>query len=353
MKQLFSFPFLLFLFLVTAAFRQGASPIEPSPPVTIFQHLQNSAVQEMTLELDFKRYHQRQKADNYYPGKLTFFQPGGKVETWDVEVRQRGKMRRLVCDLPPMKFRFSEEQLESRGLDKRRTLKMVNICKDLSKYEQMLLREYLAYRFYNAITEYSFRVHLVKVKYLNLDGEREQDDSFAFFIEHPKDLADRTDLTFLEEPQVDYSHMNTPESERFTLFQYMIGNTDWYYFNNHNVELFENEATKTIVPVPYDFDYSGLAKAPYAVPDTRLKIRHVTERYYQGRCRPAAETQLNIDEFLAKKPAIFQAVDNLPHLTKYSKKFTDKYLKVFFATIEKSKRWKRAFTQHCDRWPVP
>jgi hypothetical protein len=320
---------------------------------TIFQYLQEKEVKQISLELDFDQYRRGQQTDDYQPAKISVLHADGTVETWDIEVRPRGNMRREVCNLPPMKFRFSKKQLKKRGLHPENKIKMVNLCRNHERYEQMLLREYFAYRIYNAITEQSFRVHLVRVKYLTHGGGSAPiDESFAFFIEPPESVAERNGLVYLEEDPERAQLMSDDLSERFAFFQYMIGNTDWIYFQPHNVKFFRDTLSHLSIPVPYDFDYSGIVNAPYAIADKRLKIRDVTVRYYQGRCRTTAETQQTINLYLEKKEEVMLMACEFPYFNKRSRKKLLKYLSSFYTTIEKRKRWRKAITAHCDKWPI-
>ena len=64
----------------------------------------------------------------------------------------------------------------------------------------------------------------------------------------------------------------------------MIGNTDWSVPNQHNCKVLsgmniEHSDLGTIVP--YDFDYSGLVDADYAVPYEGLALESVRERRYR------------------------------------------------------------------------
>jgi hypothetical protein len=68
------------------------------------------------------------------------------------------------------------------------------------------------------------------------------------------------------------------------LFEFMIGNTDWFIQNRHNLEFVVVPGHNLLVPIPYDFDYSGLVNAPYAVHHTSLELPSVEIRYYQGWC---------------------------------------------------------------------
>ena len=70
------------------------------------------------------------------------------------------------------------------------------------------------------------------------------------------------------------------------LFQFMIGNSDYsapYYHNSIMIKAGEARP----VWVPYDFDWSGIVNARYAVPNPILPIRNVRERIFRGFCRPS------------------------------------------------------------------
>ena len=45
-----------------------------------------------------------------------------------------------------------------------------------------------------------------------------------------------------------------------------------------------DETGKPHLPLPFDFDQSGLVNAPYALPDERFGLRTVLQRLYRGFC---------------------------------------------------------------------
>ena len=358
MKKLtFLFAFLLFSFFgIPQDPGQDIIPVSEtaveSPP-TIFNHLYRDTVLNLVLAFDHDRLLKNKNTNNYQPGTLRIQEADGKEEVWDIELRPRGNMRRKVCDIPPIKIRFMEEQLQERGLDKRRSLKMVILCRKGTGFEQLLLREYLAYRLYNIMTPYSYRVQLARITYRDTEGNRDFMEGFAFFIEHPKDLAERTGATILGE-EVNFSPklMKSDESEMFAMFQYMIGNTDWHFYNNHNVDILGKPGTSELIPIPFDFDYSGLVKTTYAVPSDKLRIKHVVERYYQGCCREEEETLATIQQFLDKKDAIMGTACEFPYFRNYSRNHINRFLDKFFRILEDPKARKREILKHCDMWPV-
>ncbi len=345
--------FLLF-FQFPCIAQQVEEPVKPAVKTTIFEHLQREeGYLSVVLESNFKNLIKSKRTNDYQSAQLKVIKADGSEEVWQTEIRPRGNMRRTVCDIPPIKIRFDESELKSRGLDKRRTLKMVILCRNGKGFEQLVLREYLCYKLYNIITDHSFRVQLARIKYKDTkDEDRGFDESFAFFIEHPKNLAERTAAELLKDQRFGSSMINTDAGERFAMFQFMIGNTDWYYFSGHNVEVCGIPGASDLIPLPYDFDYAGFVRTPYAVPSDKLPIQSVVDRYYQGYCRTEKEMMATIQLFLSKKKEIMDTATTFPHFTKYSKKHVTKFLKKFYAILENPKKRKKAILEHCDMWPV-
>ena len=52
----------------------------------------------------------------------------------------------------------------------------------------------------------------------------------------------------------------------------------------HNARLIGPLAPGQTVPIPYDFDFSGLVSAPYAGPPPELDIADIRQRLYRGYC---------------------------------------------------------------------
>ena len=87
-----------------------------------------------------------------------------------------------------------------------------------------------------------------------------------------------------------------------------------------------------MVPVPYDFDYSGLVDAPYAVPPDG-SARSVRRRDYQGYCRHNVEARAAAADFRAKRAAMLAEVAAVPGLDARSRRKATAYLEQFFADI--------------------
>jgi hypothetical protein len=118
----------------------------------------------------------------------------------------------------------------------------------------------------------------------------------------------------------------------------MIGNADYSIMSRHNVKLLKLKdlSVEQPIPVPYDFDYTGIVNASYAIPGENLGIEKITDRYFTGPCRTAEEYQLALDVFIQKKKAIYELVNSFPYAGEKIKKEVLKYINEFYSLTEKS-----------------
>jgi hypothetical protein len=166
-------------------------------------------------------------------------------------------------------------------------------------------------------------------------GRRKSFSNHAFLIENIKDLAKRNDCEVWKKQYVSQELTNRRQITLISLFQYMIGNTDWNVPAKHNVWLMsdKNGGNDGPFPVPYDFDWSGLVDANYAKPDAKLGTKYVTQRVYRGYRRNVAELNEVFEIFNQKKDLIFAAINGLNLLTPSSKKQLINYMDDFYKTI--------------------
>ena len=107
----------------------------------------------------------------YFPGQWTYINGDGESHRLDVSIRIRGNFRRQYCELPPIRLNFRKSQVKGtlfKGQDK---LKLVSPCQHGLESQQKLLLEYLAYRTYEILTDYSFGTRLIRLSYVDSDDK--------------------------------------------------------------------------------------------------------------------------------------------------------------------------------------
>ncbi len=296
------------------------------------------------------------KKDDRYPAQLTYPGTDGQTRTIAIQVSPRGITRRLeVCKFPPLKIHFDKQVVKGTQWRGNTSLKLVTYCQTGARFEQYYIKEYLAYRIYNLITPYSFRVKPLSVEYRDSGSKSKPVTRFSFLIEDIDEVANRNDLDKLTIGEVPYKQLDAVVSSYLSLFQYMIGNLDWAATSGpdksrccHNSRVIGQG--KDIIPkyvVPYDFDFSGLVNAPYALPPDGLRVRKVTQRLYRGFCVHNDSLPLAVATFNEKKSAIMTLFRDDPHLDNRSRDRALKFLEGFYQVINNPKAFKHEIIDKC------
>jgi hypothetical protein len=344
------------ILLVTATLllaSPGAPASEPGGADRLFQ---SDEILEVSITAPMKTLLGERPNDQYLRGLLSYTEADGSVVDFDIGIRTRGNFRRQrkVCPFPPLRINLKKSETKETLFHKQDKLKLVAHCRDNSeRYEQNLFKEFLAYRILNTLTDISYRVRLARITYR--DSEQKYDDrlGYAFFIEHKKRMSQRLDLPVISTKQISVSALDGAYSDLTSLFQFMIGNTDFSPIAGpegenccHNSTLFGHDG-EPIYSVPYDFDMSGLVNAPYADPDPRFPIKRVTQRLYRGRCEYNVHLEASIQLFEDKRDAIYQLFEEWPELEKSTIKSVTKFIDQFYYVISTPKKLQREIISKC------
>ncbi len=307
----------------------------------------------ITLTSDFKAVNRDRnpKSTTLFPATIAVAKRDGSVATLPVQIRTRGHSRRLqrTCSFAPLRIEFDPQTTAGTIFEGHRALKLGTHCRADDLYEQYMPREYVAYRIFNLLTPRSFRARLVDASYIDRASGEKIAERQALFIEDDDDVARRAEGRITDAEKLVFARLERDTLTLMTLFEYMIGNTDVSIYAQHNVRVIERPGVGLFYPVPYDFDYSGLVNARYALPATVLNLTSVTERAYMGPCRPLAELEPYFEQFRAVRPKIMDIVASVPGLSENYRKDAAKYLGNFYETIEKPRQAREAFLDRCNK----
>jgi hypothetical protein len=260
-----------------------------------------------------------------------------------ISVQPRGIFRKNNCDIAALMLNFKTPT--SPKLSALKKLKLVGGCSSNKNDEELLLKEYLAYKIYNFLSVMSYKVRLLHINYKDSKEKVKPYSQYAFLLEDTKDLADRNNCKEIRKRVFPLDGADRQQFNFVCLFQYMIGNTDWSIRQYHNIKLMVPKTDTFAKPfvIPYDFDFAGLVNASYAVPNEGLGITSVTERLYRGFARTMEELQANLDIFKAKKEAIMFYLNNFSLISARVKKDVTRYLEEFYDIINDKKLVKAYF----------
>jgi hypothetical protein len=334
-------------FLLVLASSAAAKPGDADP---LFR---SDETLHVTLAAPLSTLVRERSSEEELQGTLSYTKPGGDTEAFDIKLRARGHSRHQICDIPPLWLNLKKSQVKDTLFDKQDKLKLAVHCKDSERYEQTLLREYVAYRILNLATPLSFRVRLLRITWVDTEGEREQQVRYAFLLEHKNRLGKRIDRKDLKIDETSVAALDPEHLNLTSVFQFLIGNTDFspiakpeYNECCHNYVLFSNDKD-LLVAIPYDFDQSGLVSAPYALPGHQFEIRNVRQRVYRGRCQNNDRLDESIDRFKTVRNNVFALIETQDGLTRSVRDLLADYVQQFYDIADDPRRVDRLMTRKC------
>jgi hypothetical protein len=322
---------LLLLNSFTLLFAQSATK-------SIFDQLySNNDIKELTLKTDLTRLIEDRRSGEYQEAEITFTGQDGIEETHRLKVKSRGKFRRKICQFPPVKLNFSKSMLSKYGYaaeyDK---LKLVTHCLDAKGAgNENVMKEYLAYKLYNELSLNSYRVQLVAITYVDSEGQLSKIKRYGFLIEDTDELSARIGGKECEDClNVPASDLLTTVENEMAVFQYMIGNEDWSTTMVRNVKLVKLKESGKIIPVPYDFDFSGMVNTSYALPNSDYGLLDVKQRIYLGNKVTEDTLIQTLQKFIDKKETLYTLVSDYKLLNRPARQYLLSYLDSFYQEIE-------------------
>ncbi len=315
---------------------------------------------EFTIEAPFKEiFKERGQESEYHPAVLRYEDETGAPVSIDFKVKTRGKFRlkKSTCNFPPIRLNFPKKAVGNTIFAEQDGMKLVTHCQNKrDEYEQYVLMEYLVYRTYNLLTDLSLRVRLAKITYIDTEENDDPITKHAFLIEHDDMLAARSRWEHLEVPYgIPQDFMDPEQISVVDVFNYMIGNTDFSAFMPppdddeccHNVKLYGTMAGP-VLPVPYDFDFSGIVDARYAKPAESLRLRNVRQRLFRGLCQAGRETvDRAVAIFQEKKDDIYALYQEQEGLDEKRREKAIEYLDDFYKVVDDPKKVTREFVEDC------
>ena len=305
---------------------------------------------EFTLTADFKQAFKSRDTINVKRTKatMTVKDSSGAPVSIAMEISPRGhfRLRNDVCNFPPIRLIFPKQGLKGTPFAGQSSLKLGTHCQRNDKeYAEYSVREHAAYEIFNMMSDVSFQSRLVKVTYIPVGDEKDSVTKYGLIIEDESDVAKRNNGRIQTVRGGGFADMDPPQMLLASVFAYFIGNTDWSVWSLHNYRLIMTNDGR-YVPVPYDFDWSGIVFARYAKPAPQLGIRTVQDRLYRGPCATQAELAPVLAKFTEKRTAIRDLYARLPLDDGYRRRAMD-YIDDFYRVIGDPRQVKRELIESC------
>jgi hypothetical protein len=329
----------------------AVQPATPDSSLKSFRLFEDDTILDIALQFDLSTYLKTKPKEEYMRGKITFHPGMTDSMTRDIRIRTRGVFRNMWCFYAPLELNFKNGDFGYADLDSIGKIKLVPQCSSASESAKYVLIEYLIYKMYSVLTDTSFRVRLLNINYIDSENRKKPFTQYGFLIEPLKMLNARTNSVEVVSRGVTQKSIYPGVMDRVAIFNYMVGNYDWAVPNRHNIKVikpltFDN--VNLAVAVPYDFDWTGLVNASYAIPDDKITgTTTVRERIFLGVCRSREDYRKDLEQFLEKKDEFYRLINEFPYLNEKQKRDMIYYLDEFYELCSGRQRILEVFLNSC------
>ena len=301
----------------------------------------------MRLDLSLSKVRKHTDDSTYIAIVVHYKTPEGLWDSIPSSVRTRGHFRKKHCFFPPLRIKFKKKDANGTLFEGTKSLKLVMPCHGYQTSNDLILKEFLCYRLYEAACPYVFRTRLVDIT-LNDQGKNGNTYQLqGILIEDDDAAAERYNAKVFEHPKFDPLQFQDTSSLRLDFFQYMIANTDFSTTFLHNIKAIQTKNGR-FIPIAYDFDMSGVVNAPYATFDEKLGIKSVRERYYKGYCRDEKVAQAVREDYINREQSIIAVIGAFDKFFEPKEiEGLKKYLNEFFVTIKNDRAYSERLIGKC------
>jgi|WetSurSiteA1Bulk_404760.scaffolds.fasta_scaffold03156_3 hypothetical protein len=332
------------ILILTLLFSLWTATVFADEPDTLFR---SEEIINLELRSDFTAIEKSRTGDaEYFDGELIYDIPGSEPEIFSVKVMVRGHFRRdpNICSFPPLLVNFKGKEVKNTIFDNQNKLKLVTPCQN----EEDVVEEYLIYKMYNQVTDLSMKVRLAKIRYYDTATGRRLFEKYSFFVEDKDKVAKRNDAIAKDRFLTPFD-LNQDNFKKVALFEYLIGNKDWYVTSRKNLEILQSEDPSIgLIAVPYDFDLSGFVDPDYSKPEGVPEYALADKRVYKGLCYTDDELKDTFDYFRNLKPVFESIINNQELIPKYNRKQIIKYIDISYSYIENEHSFKKVFANTCQ-----
>ena len=304
---------------------------------------------EISLKASIKQIKKNTNDSTYLDKYFLYKGVDGEIDSLSFQLKSRGNFRFGFCYFPPLKIKIKKRQSNGTPFEGNKNLKLVLPCLTFDNKNDLILKEYLCYRFYELVTPYHFKTRLTNINFIETSKrKRKTFKLLGFFVEDNKNAAKRNECKVIPKIKIRSKVLEPINTVRHDFFQFMIGNVDWSSGYQHNSNILMT-STNAFIPLAYDFDMSGFVNAPYARENTPVMANgDITNRVYRGFCRNRDIMHQVRKEYLNLEPSIFELLNSYRNQfskIEYSK--MENYLKSFYSLLHNDKLFERRILNRC------
>lgn len=303
----------------------------------------SSSSLQVKLSYTIKKIRKATNDSTYLETQFLYLDKNNKWKSLNAKIRKRGNFRLKTCYYPPLKVKLDKKEVVSTPFSEGRKFKLVTPCFRDDNSNDLVIKEFIAYKLYEKLSPYYFKTQLLDIDFEEVRSNKKKKKKLkGFLIEDIDDVAKRMDARELKR-KVHPLQQDAYVSIVNSFFQCMIGNTDFSTGYQHNEKLLFKDGKS--YPIPYDFDMSGLVNPPYAtvskIQGKQLPIEKVTQRLYRGFIREKNLIFEVRDLFLDRKAEVLAVFDEYQSFFERSSEYRKgkDYVGSFFRAIQEDDKF--------------
>lgn len=335
---------LVFVGFLFFGYSQSQEQIENKYSETTFDVFTEDPTLPIKLSYSIKDIKKNTNDSTYIDSDLIYQSKDGIWQTLPVKLRRRGNYRLKNCYFPPLKVKVKKSDSKNTLFEGHKNLKIVLPCLLQNDNNDNVVKEYLAYKFFEIISPNYYKTRLLDIEFEEERGNKSKLHHIkGILIEDDKNVAKRLNGKVYER-DMHPLNQEAMASVRNAFFQYMIGNTDFSQAYQHNITVIY--ANQNMIPIPFDFDMSGFVNTSYAVVSEingeSLGMSSVTDRKYRGFVRDINIYEQVRQEFLNKKSEMLSALDENASFFTNSNEFetAKEYILSFYEVLVNNSKFK-------------
>lgn len=306
---------------------------------------------KIALKYDITSFIKNKSKGEYIDAELQVFYNENEPIVKNIRIQARGNFRRGQCYFPPLSLNFKTDPIEQTDLKGIKKIKVVTHCSSAKSSDPLILKEFLAYKIYNILTDKSFRVRLLDIHYIDTGKKQLNFQERGFIIEPAEHVASRNNCVLIDPMIITAKNLIEEDADRVAMFRYMISDTDWRIRSGHNIKFMKSmvDVTDKVVTLPYDFDFSGFVGASYADPQEWSDASSIYQRDYLGYCRDNDDDYYKIiDLYSSKQNEIMSTINAFNLLSEKDRKEAASFAEDFFKEISNPKSLVSSLKRECQ-----
>jgi len=342
-KQIISFFLAFHIFSISFLVAQNVKQPSKSKKVAVLFRTQS--ILPIKLQYSDKELRKNTNDSTYIQSILSYKNEDNKWKDMNIEIRARGKFRRSNCYFVPVKIKIKKSNAKGTLFKGNKKLKLVLPCQRTRDKNDNVIKEYIAYKLFEVVSNYNFKTRLVSISFDEKRGKKIKNHHIkGILIEDDKNVAKRFNAKIIKR-SIHPIRQNHVTCVQTALFQFMIGNIDFSIAKQHNAKLFSID--KKIFPIPYDFDMSGFVNPSYGIvsqiPGSSSQMTSITQRKYRGLKREIQFMEKVRQEFLTKQSKMENILLSFENDFENKKEFSQvkEYLTAFFEILKDDQKFKK------------